>query len=227
MIQFNLLPDIKVEYIRAERTKRTVMAVSVVVVGVSVALAILLTLVVFVFQKSYITDLTADIKTYQRDLESTTDLDKILTVQNQLKSITALHDSKPDTTRLFPYIEQLTPLDASISSITVDFDQNTMIINGAADSLRTVNQFVDTLKFTSYTVNNDANKAKAFSTVVLTSFGRADKGASYSIDVAYDPIIFSKTDAVSLTVPDIVSTRSETEKPSALFETVDDARGGQ
>lgn len=224
MIQFNLLPDVKLEYIRAERTKRMVMTISVLVTAISLALMITLALVVFVFQKTYMSDLTDDIATATQNIEQTTDLNKVLTVQNQLNSITALHDVKPDTTRVFPYIEQLTPANASISTITIDFDLNTISVSGAADSLRTVNQFVDTLKFTNY--KTDETSGKAFPTVVLTSFGRADKGASYTIDITYTADIFNGTKEVTLTVPDIVSTRSETEKPTDLFEAVENTRGG-
>ncbi|HEY1063867.1 MAG TPA: hypothetical protein VGE30_01055, partial [Candidatus Saccharimonadales bacterium] len=109
MIQFNLLPDVKLEYMKAERTKRMVIAISTVVTIVSIAILVVLLLVVLVFQKKYMSDLSSDITGYSNDLKATPDLDKILTVQNQLDSLTGLHEKKPDTTRVFTYIEEVTP----------------------------------------------------------------------------------------------------------------------
>lgn len=225
MIQFNLLPDLKLEYIRAARTKRLVIAISTLVSTVALVILIILLLVVLVFQKKYMSDLTSDITTSSKNLQATPDLDKILTVQNQLNSLTALHEQKPDTTRIFPYIKDLTPTDASISTLNIDFDTQLMTITGGADTLSTINKFVDTLKFTQYQ-KADQN-TDAFSEVVLSSFGKADKGASYTITLKFDPTIFDTTQKVSLKVPAKVTTRSETEKPGALFEALTGSTKGQ
>lgn len=218
MIQFNLLPDVKMEYIKAQRTKRMVIGVSFLVTAAALALLVLLCMTVFVFQKQHMNHLTSDIAKYGKDLQSTKDLNKILTVQSQLGSLKGLHEKKPEVNRLIPFIKQLTPASASISSLDVDFTTNVMTITGSADSLQTVNQFVDTLKFTTYEQNGQT--PKAFSNVVLSTFGRADKGASYTITLNFDPIIFDNTKTVELTVPNIITTRSELDKPGVLFEPV-------
>lgn len=218
MIQFNLLPDVKLEYMKAERTKRMVIAISTVVTIVSIAILVVLLLVVLVFQKKYMSDLSSDITGYSNDLKATPDLDKILTVQNQLDSLTGLHEKKPDTTRVFTYIEEVTPPTVSIANLTIDFDMSTFVITGSASSLADVNRFIDTLKFTEF--SQDSTKQKAFKNVVLANFGRADKGASYTINLAFEPVIFDNTKQVALTVPERITTRSETQKPSVLFEPV-------
>lgn len=218
MIQFNLLPDVKLEYMKAERNKRLVITISSAATILSVGIFVVLMLIVLVFQKQYINDLTKDIATYSKDLKATPDLDKILTVQSQLDSLTPLHEKKPDANRIFPFIEQITPADVSIANLVIDFDANTFVITGSAKSLNDVNIFADTLKFTEY--KHDSDKGRAFSAVVLANFGRADKGASYTINLTFDPIIFSNTENIQLTVPDKVTTRSETEKPTVLFEPV-------
>lgn len=216
MIQFNLLPDVKLEYIRTQRTKRLIMAISVLVSSVALVIMVVLLLTVLVFQKRHMDNLSADIKKYSNDLKSTDNLNKILTVQNQLGSLTTLHEQKPEVNRLIPYVKQVTPEGVRISSLDVDFTDQTINITGTADSLKLVNQFVDTLKFTNYTENKQSQKA--FSNVVLTNFGSENGKASYSIDLNFVPDIFDNTKSVSLTVPKIVTTRSETEKPTALFE---------
>jgi len=225
MIQFNLLPEVKLEYIRAQRTKRMVVGISVLASAAALFLLVMLSLTVFVFQKQHMNHLTSDIAKYGKDLQSTQDLNKILTVQGQLGSLPSLHEQKPEVNRLIPYIKQLTPATASISSLNVDFTADTMTITGAADSLQTVNQFVDTLKFTTYAQDNSS--PKAFSNVVLSSFGRADKGASYTITLGFAHDIFDNTKTVQLTVPNIITTRSELDKPGVLFEPVTNSKAAQ
>lgn len=217
MIQFNLLPDVKLEYIKARRSKRMVLLTATGVTAVSLLFFVGLFLVVNVLQTKHINDLNNDIKKHTATLQSIPNLDKILTVQNQLGSLTTLHEQKPITSRMITYLGQLTPAQATISNVNLDYTASTINITGAADALSTVNKFVDTLKFTTYTVDGSTPK-KAFSNVVLTSFATADKGVTYQITMSFDPVIFDGTKDVKLVVPKIISTRSETEKPSDLFQ---------
>lgn len=218
MIQFNLLPDIKVQYIKARNQKRVFMLTSTITVVVVVIVIGLLISFVFGVQKKSINDLKGDIETKGNQLQSTRDLDKILTVQNQLQVLPGLHDEKPVASRLFGYVSQVTPSAVSIARLNVDFLENTMTISGSADKLETVNTFTDTLKFTTYVTATNKEQKPAFSEVVLSTFGRDTKGANYTITTKFDPAIFSELEDVELTVPNIVTTRSEVAQPSALFQ---------
>jgi hypothetical protein len=218
MIQFNLLPDVKLEYIRAKRMKRTVMLLSLVVSGAAVALVVILALAVLVFQKKYMNDLSRDIDRGTAQLKSVKDLDKILTVQNQLSSLPQLHDQKPVASRMFGFVEQVTPANLSISNMSLNFEDQSMQLKGAAPNLETVNKFVDTLKFTTYQVDGKGD-SRSFSEVVLAGFSRDDKAATYEITLKFDPAIFDTKNTIKLVVPNIITTRSETEKPDALFQT--------
>lgn len=223
MIQFNLLPDVKLEYIKARRTKRMVMLISAVISGASLALLILLFLAVNVFQKTHLNNLTEDIATDSKQLQETPELNKILTVQNQLNNLTALHDAKPVVSRISKYLTQVTPTKVSIADLKVDFTANSISITGGADSLSTVNKFIDTLKFTTYETK-DGRTNKAFSDVVLTSFGREEGSARYQISLKYDTVIFDANAVVTLVVPqNFITTRSLTEKPSEqLFQPLEE-----
>ncbi len=218
MIQFNLLPDIKLQLIRAKRLKRLVMLGSLLSAAVALTVLILLFIFVNFAQKKHITDVEKDIAKYDKQLRNVQDLNKVLTIQNQLTGLTTLHDQKPVASRLFTYITAITPNQVSISKIQIDFATNTLSISGGADSISTVNKFVDTLKFTTYKVKDQTNTTKAFSSTVLSNFLRAEKSSSYSIDSIFDPKIFDSKTTLDLVVPKIISTRSETEKPTALFQ---------
>lgn len=218
MIQFNLLPDIKVEYIKARRSKRMVLLVSAGVTAFSLTAFVGLFVIVNVLQTKHINDLNNDVKKYTAELEAIPDIDKILTVQNQLTSLTSLHDQKPLTSRLVDNLGQLTPAQATISDVKLDFSDTSLSLTGNADALSTVNKYIDTLKFTTYTTDSSTDTKNAFSNVVLSGFSTTTKGVSYQVVLKFDPVIFDGTKVVKLVVPKIISTRSETEKPSDLFQ---------
>lgn len=222
MIQFNLLPDVKIKYINTQRTKRTVMLASFIVGAVSVALLAIMFVSVQVIQKKSLNDLSKDIVSETKQLQNVPDLDKILTIQNQLASLPALHDGKPVTSRILEYVPLVTPAAATISSLDVDFSTNTFTISGNADSAATVNKYADTLKFATYKTAT-VQEGKPFTNVVTTvsvSTQATDptRRASYLLTFNFDPVLFSNTEKPTLVVPKITSSRSETEKPSAIFK---------
>lgn len=212
MIQFNLLPDVKVAYIKAKKAKRVVMLVATLSVVISVALLIIM-ISATVFQKHHIADLDKNIKSYESTLNDTKDLAKILTIQNQLNSLPALYAKRPVTSRLYSYIQATTPLQISIAKISLTFSDSTLLIQGTADSLETVNKYVDTLKFTTYTATDSTTKINAFTGVVLKSFNRDSKTASFTVTFKFDPVIFDGAKTVTLDVPKTITTRSETGLP--------------
>lgn len=233
MIQFNLLPDVKQEYIKAARQKRTVIVISFLVALSTLFVFAMLFLSVHVFQKLHVKNLNADIKKHSDTLKNTPDLEKVLTIQNQLNSLPDLHAKKPVASRLFGYLGQITPAQVNIGDIEVDFDKSTIDISGTTDALSTVNKFVDTMKFTTYSkvstdvqaqATDQTTTTKPFSKVVLSSFAVTDKQATYKITLSFDPVIFNNKDEIALTVPKIISTRSDTEKPTELFKALPEVK---
>ena len=214
MIQFNMLPDIKVQYIKAKKAKRVVITISILSVVVSGALLIVM-FSATLFQKQHISDLNKDVSKYSNDLEGTADLAKMLTIQNQLNSLPSLYAQRPVASRLFGYVQSVTPKEVSFTNINVDFPNTTIKVRGTAVSLEAVNRFVDTLKFTTYTVKDSEEKKSAFVDVVLTNFTRDTKAASYTIDYKFDKDIFDASKEIVFNVPTTTTTRSETQLPSS------------
>lgn len=223
MIQFNLLPDVKIQYLKAKRQKHMVMLLSTVATAVSVLAILLLVGIAFVLQRKNINDLSTDIQTDTQQLKSTSNLDRMLTVQNRIISLPKLHDGKPVTTRLFTYLSQVTPNSASIANTTIDFDKHTLQLTGTADSLSTVNSFVDSLKFaTFHTSAAPKSISPAFTGVVLSSFGHnqgSDKSGttSYTINLVFSPVLFDGKSNVTLAVPSI-TTRGNSADLTSLFK---------
>jgi hypothetical protein len=232
MIQLNLLPDIKLAYIKAERTRRLVMSVSFLVAAAAVVILLLL-LSVDGLQKKHLSDLNKDIKSESSKLQKEPQIDKILTVQSQLGSLTNLHAQEPAASKLFDYLNEVTPTSVSISDFNIDFTQQTATITGSSDNLAHVNQYVDTLKYTTYTTGDPSSKQHAFGNVVLSSFGLssgaqdASQAANYTITMAYDQAIFDVTQNAKLQVPNITTTRLSVDQPTDLFKAAPptDAKG--
>lgn len=222
MIQLNLLPDVKTKYIKTQRTKRTVLLSTVIISGAALGIVLLLASVVYGAQKLQLNNLNNDIKDKTAEIKKVESLDKILTIQNQLKALPGLHSEKPVISRVFVFLPQITPTDVNIANFDLKLEDNTMTFTGTAKDLILVNKFVDTLKFTKFTTDTDtdvANAKPAFNTVVLSNFSRSDKEASYTVTLKYDPALFSaQNKTVTLVVPKITSTRSETERPTNLFK---------
>lgn len=235
-VQFNLLPDVKIEFMRTQHAKRIVYAISAIAVTISLAIFIISFLSVNVVQKKLLSDANGDINKYSQDLKSIKDLDKILTVQNQLASLPGLHDQKHYASRLLTYLPQLTPVNVHIGKLNLDTAGNKITIQGTADTVENINKYVDTIKFTIYPVKGintekDCKKADgtwdknkkictkpAFSNVVLTKVDRNEKVASYTIDTNYDPSLFVGTNGVNLIVTHEVTTRSVQNTPDASGE---------
>lgn len=237
MIQFNLLPDVKLAYIKTRRTKRLVIAIALLISTLGIATFLIL-LSITLGQNQHINNLTSNIKSITADINKTEDLDKILTIQNQLRSLPDMHTKKPVNSRLFSYIDQLIAGDTSsdninienselkitIKSIDIDHTISSVTITGTAlakdnanYNLKVINKFVDTLKFAAYTVEtepgaNPEEEKNAFSEVVLGSFEREDAGTTFEVKAKFDPAIFDYSKKLTLKVPSIISTRSVTEK---------------
>lgn len=233
MIQFNLLPDVKIAFIKARHAKRLVILGAAIVTSIAVTVMVLLILAVHVVQKNHLKNLRNDIQAKGNQLREEPDLGKILTVQQQLNSLDGLHQNKPASERLGTYLSQVTPSDITISHFSADFDAKTMSFDGTAPSLKAVNKFIDTLKFTTY--KSGDMTGNAFSAVVLASFSRAEQPtdntsmATYQITLTYDQAIMNGIEDVSLVVPQTTTTRSSTQRPSGeLFQQVTpDGAGGQ
>jgi len=232
MAQLNLLPSVKLEYVKAQSRKRTVIGLCAIVSGVFLAIFILLLLYVRVWQHQYMKAIDSDIDESVATLKQNPQLDEILTVQNQLNSLPDLHNKKNISSRTFDYLNKVTPKEATISDVALDFDAGTLNIKGKADSLKTVNKFADALKFTKFTVEGkEGGPQDAFKDVVLKDFSVTNDSQSgeaiisYEIEMKFDPAIYSNSapsnegkSPVVLTVPNIISTRSATQNPDKLFE---------
>ncbi len=212
MIQFNLLPDVKLEFIKIRRIKHLAMGISTIVVIASVSILIILLGIVDGLQKRSLDNLNSSIISYTNKINGVPNLNKILTIQNQLNSLPALESQKPIVSPVFGYLNQITPSNITISSVKLDLSKGTIEVQGDANSLATIDQYVDTFKFTTYSTGVNKQTGSAFSNVVLSSFSVSGQ-ISYDIQADYNAALFNSADNTQLSVPSEISTRSVLDQP--------------
>ena len=109
MIQLNLLPDLKKDFIKSQKTKGLVISISIIITICSFGLSALLFVYVNFLQQVQINLVTDSIEEKETKLESITDIDKYLTIQAQLSALPELHNGKGSYDRLFDYLSVINP----------------------------------------------------------------------------------------------------------------------
>lgn len=227
MIQLNLLPDLKKEFLKAQKTKSLVISTSIFVTIGAVGLSALLFVYVTFVQQLQINLATDDIKNKENQLTSIQDIDKYLTVQAQLAALPDLHNAKGSYDRLFTLLSVINPSapnNVNLSNLQLATDANSMVITGTTGSFETLNVFVDTLKNAeiSYKKNGagETQKENMFEQVLIQASGFSRIGSknlvSFTVKTVYSPSVFDvqNTDIVP-SIPSITTTQSVTESPQA------------
>ena len=111
MISLNLLPDVKKDLLRVRRERNLVVSISVVVVGASIGVLLLLsgTLGVLVATKALMENGIKNDEQTIKQAQKKKQLDKYITIQNQLKQIGKLKSDQQVYSRLMDYLTQLNP----------------------------------------------------------------------------------------------------------------------
>jgi Tfp pilus assembly protein PilN len=217
-VEFNLLPDLKMEVVKTTRLRKTIFSFAFLASAASLTIFALLLFTVYIVQNKQLSDANRAIESANSQLKAINGLDKILTVKNQLQTLPNLHQGKHINSRLFTYLPQVTPVNVNITSMTVDLAANTMQIAGTAASQHAVNTFIDTLKFTKFITAGDSSAKNAFPTVIETNFSISGNQVSFLLDINFDAALFSNSQTPpELQVPTLTTTRSVVDNPSQLF----------
>lgn len=233
MIQLNLLPDIKKEYLDAQKTRALVVSASIIVTLVAIGLGVLLFIYVTFVQQFQITLATNDIKSKEQQLSSVADLSKYLTIQNQLGALPDLHASKGIYSRMLtflPVLNSTAPNNIALTKLQVATADKQVSFTGSTATFESLNVFVDTLRNAQATFKDESGvqqSPKIFDSVAVQTSG-IDKGngkqrVSFTVRTTYDEQVFdAKNTDVNASVPNIKTSQSVTESPK-LF----DSKGGQ
>lgn len=202
MIEINLIPDVKQELIKAQRTRFSVITVAMFVGIGSVVVVVLLAMNVFGVQA--LRDSSADKSIAQgiKELKAVKDLPETLTIQNQLTKISKINSEKNINSRVFDLLGAIIPPEPNniqISSVSVDSGTRIIVIDGQApNSYSAVEVFKKTIKgsMLRYTIGEGKPKdIKLASNISLgeTSYGADKTGAKvlrFKLSFDYAPELF-------------------------------------
>lgn len=225
MIQLNLLPDIKKEYINAKKTKAMVIGLSIVTTVGAIGLTALFFVYVTFVQQLQINISSDSIKKKSSTLNNIPDLSKFLTIQNQLSALPSLHDQEGSYDRLFSFLQVLNPgkpNNISLSTLVLSSTDKTITFTGSTATFESLNIFTDTLRNAqvSYKLRGSTTTTtnKMFDSVSVQSSALANvAGASvvsFTIITTYSDQVFDATNTdVNAVVPSIETTQSVTQSP--------------
>lgn len=118
MIEINLIPDVKQALLKAQRIRNLVISTSIIVSIAAVGVVVLLLVYMYGVQSVRNVVLDGQIKDKYATLSKVDDLSKIITIQNQLKTVSSLNEKKVLASRTFDVVSAVTPPDDSSLSFS-------------------------------------------------------------------------------------------------------------
>lgn len=164
MIEVNLIPDVKLELLKARRQHKLVISASIAVAIISVGLVVLMS--VFTFGGQALADNLAQsrIDDKTKELKGVEDLSQTLTLQAQLNKLTEVQGDKNISSRLFDILSVVVPSGDNAVKITrLNFksEENTIELEAeAANGYEAMEVFKKTLAETTFHYNEDDEAAE-------------------------------------------------------------------
>lgn len=227
MIHLNLLPDVKREFLKAKRDQARFISIAILSVFVVGGVTVVLAVWVYAVQTIHINLLTQNIKDNAAEIEAISDVNKYVTLQNQLTNLSQLHDGKNDFSRLLtilPTLNPKSPNNVMLASLTLSTEENTISLDGRVADFTGLVTFRDILQnaeleYRAGVENSEVIKEKLFSEVIILEQGmsKTTEGTtvvSFKIIVKYNLAAFvNSSKDVSVSVPKLETTPSKQGSP--------------
>ena len=232
MIEINLLPNVKRELLKTRAMRNRVISISFLVGGASIVAVVVLALILG-SQIAAEAVQNGVIKDRNDKLMAVEDLNKVVTIQNQLTKINEQHSGKKINSRIFDVVTAVNPVapnNVSFSDIKVNPESKTITLEGSA-----VNGYsaLETLKKTILNTKVQTTDGDKSSEVSLTkeikdgdtSFGENSEGKkvlqfSFSFEYAEELLAPANDGTVSVLTPtgkvDVTDSRQGI--PDSLFK---------
>lgn len=205
MIEVNLIPDVKQEFIRAQRLRGMVVTGSIIAMVGAVGIVALFGAFLGMQKVAEVVQ-DRNIKEEYSKLQKVNNLGDLLTIQNQLKYIPKVNDGKVVSSRIFDVMAAVNPAppnDIRMSTVTFDPGNKTITIEGSAARSFTATDIL-TKTIVNTNVETDMGKTPLAKSVVLsdTSYGQDASGAKvlrFKLSFKYPKDLFSNV-AKSVTI---------------------------
>ncbi len=200
MIEINLLPTVKKDYLKAQQMKHTVIIAAVLTSIVAVVLLVLVFAYVQVVQTQHQKNVQKDIDAGVTALQEKKDAVKIVTVQGALEQLPLLQDKKKISSNIFGYLTEFTPKGVTYGNIKLNMTEGTLGLQGSATSLEQANILANNLKSAKFTYTKDdsTQTLTPFSEVIFEGLSKSEqagtaKNVSFQINFKVDPLLFDQS----------------------------------
>lgn len=184
MIEINLVPDIKQEFLKTQRQRNRVISYSILA-GIIAVGVVIITALWYASMLGLGTLYSNQIDNNSKELLGAQDLNKTVTLQSQLATIDALHSAKQDYSIIADLLEKVNPArpnNIKIVQTKVDPATRKMTITGTAENgyqaLAVLKKTIEDTKV-QYTDNNEVKSVQLTKKVYdaqQTTFGEDSSG---------------------------------------------------
>lgn len=240
MIEINLIPDVKREFIHAQKMRNVAIATSILIGAIAAGVVIVLGLLLGA-QALHESIARGQVKDQFKQLQSIDNIDNVLTIQNQLSKISSINDKKTIDSRLFDVLAAISPSapnDIKISNVQLNPADKMLTIEGSA-----ANGFAATETFRKTILNTKLESMADGQTTTVplseevtmgeTSYGEGADGSKvlrFTLSFVYPDGLFDNTlKSLRIITPTsaIDVTDSRTRVPESLFsQQAKDLQGG-
>ncbi len=228
MIQLNLLPDVKKEFLKAQQTKNAVISGAVLVSIVAAGVVALLATTVYGAQSVFISNLKKEIKSNHQTVASKQEINKYLAIQSQLKAVDEASANRSVYARWFEYLPQLNPkppFNITLFSAEIVKDGTSATLIGSGANFEVVNNFKNTLENAKLVYfGTDGQKVEK---PLFTSVGSGSPSlsnvdgkavATFDFTLVFEPEAFSlSTVDPKIEVPKLTTSDGDQNAPKELF----------
>lgn len=180
MIEVNLIPDVKLELIRAQRQQKMVVSVSIIVAIASIGVVSLLT--AYTFGGLALADSIAQqrINDRAKELKAIEDLPQTLTLQAQLSKLQEVHSDKNVSSRLFDMLSVIVPKgdnQVTITRLGFKSEENVIEIEAQAkNGYEAMEVFKKTLAETAFQYTEEGQEVRTEKIATAISEGERNYG---------------------------------------------------
>ena len=234
MIEVNLIPDVKREYLHAQRVRNTVISVSMLVAAAAAGTVIVLGLALGSLQFAS-GQADNSIKSKYKELSDKPDINDLLTIQNQLTQIDMISSNRGVNSRIFDTLSAVNPQapnNVTMSTVRYNASEKTITIEGStAGGFNAVDALKKTILNTKLKYTKDSESAETLlsSSVRITNTAYAEdsggeKKLTFTLTFSYpEELLSNSVKSLVIVSPtgSVDVTDSKKHVPDSLFEAKD------
>lgn len=215
MIELNLVPDVKQELLKAQRTRSAVITGSIF--ASIIAVGVVLLLVAYIGSQALrSTSLDGDIESKGSELAAVTDLSEMLTIQNQLERLAEINASKKIDSRIFDMIAAVIP--PAPNSVQFSLVRVETADPDATDGVSSIRLEGQTSGYDSMEV---FKKTLASAIIVYVDDEGVEQTVPLATDISTSDVSYGENDAGEQVVRFALTFAYPEELFSARYETID------